>query len=260
MTPAPPPTTALPCTAPLCTGPTPPRLLLIDLARSAALAGMVVFHLTYDLDVFGWLPPGTAVTGWFWWHARIVAGSFLFLAGLGLWLAQGARFRPRAFLRRLARIGLAAAVVTLVTHVALPGLTVFYGILHAIGVASVLGLLFLRLPAGVTLACALCVAVLPWVYVNPALGGGWVWLGLSGTVPMTADFEPLFPWFAPFLAGLATGRLISRQSIWPRLVLAETPLLRRLAWPGRHSLAIYLIHQPVLFGTVFAVSWLWWRL
>ncbi len=238
----------------------PPRLLAIDLARSLALAGMVVFHFTYDLDIFGWVPPGTAVTGWFWLHARLVAGSFLFLAGLGLWLAHGPAFRPRAFLVRLGRIALAAAAVTLATQVALPGLAVFYGILHALAVSSVLGLLFLRLPAGVTLAVAAGVAILPYHYANPAFGGWLVWTGLSGSIPMTADFEPLFPWFAPFLAGLASGRLLTRFRLWPRLALPETALLRCLAWPGRHSLAIYLLHQPVLFGAVYAATWIWWRL
>ncbi|MBE2274724.1 MAG: DUF1624 domain-containing protein [Rhodobacteraceae bacterium] len=237
-----------------------PRYLAIDLARTAALAGMVVFHFCYDLEIFGWLPQGTVVTGWFWWQARIVAGSFIFLAGLGLWLAQGKGVRPRAFLHRLARIAAAAALVTLATRLAMPGLTIFYGILHSIAVSSVLGLLFLRLPAPVTVLAAAAVAILPQIWSNPALGGWLVWIGLSGTVPITADFEPLFPWFAPFLLGIATGRGLSHFGLWPALDWPATPLLRRLAWPGQHSLAIYLIHQPVLFGAVFAFTWVWWRL
>ena len=239
------------------TAPRKARYLAVDLARTAALAGMVAFHFTYDLDIFGWVPPGTAVTGWFWWHARIVAGSFIFLAGLGLWLSQGEAFRPRPFLRRLIRIGAAAALVTAVTAVVLPGLTIFYGILHSIAVSSVLGLLFLRLPALLVLTLAAGVAVLPYHFAHPAFDGWLVWTGLSGRVPMTAYYEPLFPWFAPFLAGIAAGRLLDHFRLWPRIEPRATPLLRRLAWPGQHSLAIYLIHQPVLFGGVYAFTWIW---
>ena len=237
--------------------PPPPgeRLIIVDLARTLALAGMVVFHFTYDLDAFGWVPRGTAVSGWFWYHARIVAGAFIFLAGLGLWMAHGRGIRWPAFGRRLVRILAAAALVTVASHFALPGLTIFYGILHSIAVSSLLGLAFLRLPAGALLVLAAAVFALPMVYADPAFGGWLIWTGLSGISPMTADFEPLFPWFAPFLAGIATGRICSHFGLWPHLALPETPVLRHLAWPGQHSLAVYLIHQPVLIGLVLAATW-----
>jgi uncharacterized membrane protein len=236
------------------------RYLAVDLARTAALAGMVVFHFVYDLDLFGWVPPGTAVTGWFWYHARAVAGSFIFLAGLSLWLAHGNGIRWPAFRRRFAKIALAALAVTIATRFAMPGLTIFYGILHSIAVSSVVGLLFLRLPAPVTLAVAAGVVALSCTVGNPAFGGWLVWTGLSGQPVLTADFEPFFPWFAPFLAGIATGRIFTRLNLWPHLRLTATPLLRRLAWPGRHSLAIYLIHQPVLISLVFAATWITYRI
>jgi uncharacterized membrane protein len=204
------------------------RYHAVDIARTAALAGMVVFHFVYDLDLFGWVPRGTATQGWFWYHARLVAGSFIFLAGLSLWLAHGRGIRWSAFARR---------------------------ILHSILVSSVVGLLFLRLPAAVILAAAAAVFALPWQFTHPTFGGWLIWTGLAPERPLTADFEPFFPWFAPFLAGLASGRLLSWANLWPRLALRDTALVRRLAWPGRHSLAIYLIHQPVLIGLVAGATW-----
>lgn len=230
------------------------RIIGLDLARTAALVGMVTFHFTYDLDLFGWVPPGTSLTGWFWYHARLTAGSFIFLAGVSLWLAHGAGIRWPAFWRRLAKIGAAAGLVTLATYFALPGLTIFYGILHSIAVSSLVALLVLRLPAGLTLALAAAVFALPWLYTDPAFGGWLIWTGLAPTRPLTADFEPLFPWLAPMLAGVAVARLMSRFDLWRHLAWPETPLLRVLAWPGRHTLAIYLIHQPVLLGLVWAAT------
>lgn len=232
------------------------RLIVIDIARSFALLCMVVFHFTWDLGMFGLIPPQTAFTGFFWYFARFTAGSFIFLAGLGLWLSHGAGIRWPAFWRRLAKIVAAAALVSIATRLAFPEAWIFYGILHSIAVSSLIGILLLRLPAAILLALTVFVLVLPWAWSHPAFGGWLIWSGLSGQTPITADYEPLFPWFAPFLAGMATGRIFTWLGLWPWLSRRETPFLRALAWPGKHSLAIYLIHQPLLIGALTSVLWL----
>ena len=237
--------------------PTPtPRLIGLDLLKTAALVAMVAYHFTYDLDLFGVIPRNTAITGFFWWHARLTAGSFIFLAGVSLWLAHGAGIRWPAFATRLAKITAAAALVTLTTHFALPGLTVFYGILHSIAVSSVIALAVLRLPALATLAIAAAVFALPYAYSDPMFQGWLVWTGFSSIPPQTADFQPIFPWLAPMLAGVATAKLFTRFQLWHILTLPQTPLLRGLAWPGNHTLVIYLIHQPILIGAFNAYFWL----
>ncbi|NPD16879.1 DUF1624 domain-containing protein [Xinfangfangia sp. D13-10-4-6] len=231
------------------------RLLLPDLARSLALVAMVVFHFTWDLAMFGLIAPETAFSGFFWYFARITAGSFIFLAGMGLWMAHGAGIRWPGFWRRLAKIALAAALVTLGTRIAMPEAWVFYGILHSIAVSSLLGLAFLRWPPILRLVLAGGIFALPWLWSHPALDGPLVWLGLSGRIPVTVDYEPLFPWFAPFLAGMSLAQLFARHQVWARIEPRSTRFLRALAWPGRHSLAIYLIHQPLLIGLLAALTW-----
>jgi uncharacterized membrane protein len=232
------------------------RLIGLDIARTVALVAMVAYHFTFDLDLFGLIPPGTATSGLFWWHARLNAGSFIFLAGLSLWLSHGHGIRWPAFWRRIGKIAAAAALVTVVTQFAMPGLTVFYGILHSIALSSLLALAVLRLPTLVTLALAAAVFALPLVFRDPMFQGALVWTGLAPIPPRTADFLPLFPWLAPMLAGVATGRLMTRYALWPGLDWPATPLTRALAWPGRHTLAIYLIHQPLLIGAFNLWFWL----
>jgi uncharacterized membrane protein len=78
----------------------------------------------------------------------------------------------------------------------------------------------------------------------------WLWLGLGRTIPPMIDYEPVLPWVAPVLAGIAIGRL--GTSLWPRLARVRLP--GWLTWPGRHSLAIYLVHQPVLMGGVWLAT------
>jgi uncharacterized membrane protein len=233
------------------------RIVAIDLARSLALLGMTVFHFTWDLELFGHVAPGTTLHGGWAVFARLVAGSFLFLAGVSLVLAHGDGIRWRGFLRRLAMVGAAALAITVVTFIAMPEAFIFFGILHSIAVASVLGLLFLRAPVWVTLLAAAAVWVLPDVAGSPAFGPRWLaWTGLAETPPASFDFVPVAPWFAATLLGIAAARAGEAAGLWDRLRGGDPgPTIRALAWPGRHSLAVYLLHQPVLIGLV----WLWTR-
>jgi uncharacterized membrane protein len=230
------------------------RIVTLDVARTAALAGMVLFHFTRDLEQFGLIAPGTTLGSGWSSLARLVAGSFLFLSGISLWLAHGRGIRWRAFLRRLAVLAGAAGLITLTTRIAMPDAFIYFGILHSLAVASVLGLAFLRLPVAVTCLVAAAVLLVPQIWPAGLVDAPWlVWTGLTTSVPRTLDYEPVFPWFAPFLFGIAFARLAAGAGMLSGRGSGRAPVWHWLGWPGRHSLAIYLVHQPVLIGAI----WLW---
>ena len=94
-----------------------PRLLALDAARGLALIAMASYHFSWDLEFFGYLAPGTSTQGFLRIYARMIASSFLFLAGFSLVLAQYPKLRLQPFLRRL---GMGAQALGLVEeHVAL---------------------------------------------------------------------------------------------------------------------------------------------
>jgi len=236
-----------------------PRLPLIDQARAVALIAMAIYHFTWDLGYFGYIDPETATTGGWRIFARLIAGSFLTLAGFSLVLGHAQGFRPRPFFARLGRIALAAALITLATWFLFPQTFIFFGILHAIAAASLVGLLFLRLPVIVTLVAAAAAVAAPLylrapVFDHPAL---W-WVGLSVDVPRSNDYVPLLPWIAPVLLGIALARLFLASALPERLAGMGTATKARwktrLAAAGRHSLAIYLVHQPILIALVYCFS------
>jgi len=235
-----------------------PRVLGLDLARTAALLCMAIFHFTFDLELFGYIPTGTTTTGGWAIFARAIAGSFLFLAGISLALAHGNGIRWRSALRRLAMIAGAALVITIATRIAIPDQFIFFGILHSIAFASLAGLAFVRLPPVVTLLAAVAVWLAPrWLFL-PAFDTPWLqWVGLGTLIPRSVDFVPVFPWFAPVLLGIAVGNTLARRGVWARLALwpaSPSRALALLVWPGQHSLAVYLAHQPVLIALVWAVT------
>jgi uncharacterized membrane protein len=226
------------------------RIVWLDVARAVAVLGMVVYHFTFDLAMFGYIDPQTPVTGFWALFARAVAGSFIALAGFGLVLSHGQGIGWARFWRRFGIVAGAAGLVTLATYFVMPGQFIYYGVLHSIAVSSLLGLAFLRLPAGVLIVAAAGVIELPMVWRSEAFDAPMLWwVGLSPYVRPSMDFEPLFPWFGPFLIGMAVAKL----------VLARGNLARGdaggIGFIGRHSLMIYLVHQPILIG-LFS-GWVW---
>jgi uncharacterized membrane protein len=236
------------------------RLIWLDIARGTALVAMAIYHFTWDLEFFGYTTPGTAATGGWRLFARAIASSFLFLAGFSLVLANHPVIRWQGFARRLAMIVAAAGLISVATYIATPSVFIFFGILHAIALASLVGLLFLRAPVIVMLLAAAAALAAPFylrhaLFDTPAL---W-WVGLSQTVPRSNDYVPLLPWIAPFLVGMAAARL-SRGAGWLRHLAWRSDdrrpnrLHRLLAYGGRHSLAVYLLHQPVLIALLYGAS------
>ncbi len=70
--------------------------------------------------------------------------------------------------------------------------------------------------------------------------------------PRTEDYVPLFPWAGVLLLGIASGHVLARRQFRPIRWTERLP--RWIAWLGRHSLAAYMIHQPVLLGALFLAT------
>lgn len=229
------------------------RIGALDIARGVAVVAMVVYHSAWDLSELRLIP--TAIVGDPGWNvfARAIASSFLLLAGLGLALAHGRVIDIRKLLRRVAVVAAAALLVTVATWIAFPDAYVFFGILHAMAASSLLAVPFVRLPAALTALAAIAVGALP-LLASPAFDAPRLaFLGLGTRVPLTNDYVPLVPWLAFVLAGIALGR-VTEPTRWlprdePRLGVAKA-----LAWLGRHSLVIYLAHQPLIYGALSGVA------
>lgn len=203
---------------------------------------MAVYHGFYDLALFGRLDIGLFDT----WPLRllryVVAGSFIVISG-------AASRWSRDPVKRGLFVLCAAFAVGAVT--ALAGMPVRFGVLHLIGAS--------------TLICAALGPRLralegPWTPFI-CLGGHFIFLTLCGRLTantallwplgfkhpgfFSADYYPLLPWLPVFLLGVWLGGAIERN--------ADRPLFKRryspaLTFAGRHSLMIYLLHQPLLYG------------
>ena len=234
-----------------------PRLGRIDIARGIALIAMAIYHFGWDLEFFGYMAAATTAQGGWKLFARCIASSFLFLVGFSLILAHGRSIRWQAMGLRFLQIAAAAAAISAVTWYLSRDNFIFFGILHQIALASVLGLVFLRFPPILTLIVAAFIITAPLyarsdIFNHPALQ----WVGLSTATLHSTDYVPLFPWFGAVLCGMAAARIFERFDWMKLLVGGVRPrfLEKPLTFIGKHSLAFYLIHQPMLILLVFGLS------
>ncbi|MDB6179687.1 heparan-alpha-glucosaminide N-acetyltransferase [Paracoccus sp. Z330] len=227
------------------TGSTMPRILAVDIGRTVALVGMVVFHFARDLEIFGILPPGTTISDGWYVLARVIAGSFFFFAGMSLVLAHGEQIRWRSFWRRLAIVGLAASAISIATFAAMPSRFIYFGILHSIAVCSLAGLALLHVPPILTAIAAAGIIALHLSGFHPLQSVFWSFTGLSRAVRPALDLLPIVPWVSVLLVGIVFAKL------WNPKPSPSTVLKERLAWLGRHTLSIYLLHQPILLGVIW---------
>lgn len=243
---------------------TPPSLLplarqrwpIIDALRGVAIVFMVAFHATWDLYFFGYSnldvtqdPRGRLA-------AHLIAGTFLTLVGIGLVLSVRGGFDARAFLVRFAKIAGGAAIVSIGTFYAMPEEWIFFGILHAIALFSLLALPLILLPLFVLYAVAFIFALVLAFASHISIDAPWLlWLGLSQHIPRTNDYVPLVPWFGVVIAGVYFGRLALMSARIRALCSKPLPRIAKpLQFLGRWSLVIYLVHQPLLFGGFYGLA------
>jgi uncharacterized membrane protein len=230
------------------------RIAAIDVARGVALGGMVVYHLIWDFAHFGLVTPTAPFAPATRALSHLVAGAFLALVGVSLALAHPHGLRRAAFLKRLALIVGAAALVTAASYAIDSSEPILFGILHCIAVASLIAALFVAAPPGAALIVGAAAIAAPFAYSSAAFNPpALVWLGLGTVSPYTLDWRPLLPWAGVVLIGLGLA-----QAAAPRLAGWRWTAWRPAHWPsraaafaGRHSLVVYLVHQPILFGLLW---------
>jgi uncharacterized membrane protein len=228
------------------------RVALVDAARGVAILAMVAYHVGWDLWYLGFIGGDITVEpGWVLFQRAIVS-SFLGLVGVGLALAHADGIRWRPFWRRFALILGAALLTTLGTFLVFPDYFVYFGVLHAIALFSLLGLAFVRWPGwAVLLAGSAVIALAALVPPHPVMMQRPLsWIGFWPLPPPTTDIVPVFPWFGVVLLGLGAALVLRRTALWPALARPRLDHLpgRVLRGLGRWSLLVYLVHQPLLFG------------
>ena len=171
-------------------------------------------------------------------------------------------------LRRGAQVFGAGALVTAVTLLFMPEDRVVFGVLTLLGSAMLLtGLLekpLRRIPPAAGFAISAVLFALTRNVSAGYLGLGSLRLWLPQTLYAnyvtayfgfypwwfySTDYFALLPWLFLFWAGYFLYGVVGRQRMEPLHCSVCPPL----GWLGRHSLLLYLLHQPVIYGVLLVV-------
>jgi uncharacterized membrane protein len=227
------------------------RVPAVDALRGLAIVAMIAYHFAFDLRYFQVIQSDFENDP-FWLGARAaIVTSFLLLVGVSLVLADAAGASRAAFWRRVGVIAACALAASIGSAILYPQTFIYFGILHCIAVSTVLATPFVRRP-GVALACGAAVIAAGLALGHPAFDTRALsWIGFTTVKPPTQDFVPLFPWFGAVLVGIALGATLAARRFAPIAALNGAP--RALRWLGRHSLVIYMVHQPLMIGVLWLV-------
>lgn len=230
----------------------------IDTIRGCALVSMIAYHGCWDLVyLYGF--------DWAWYRSfgayvwqQSICWTFILLSGYCFFLGR----RP---VRRGLVTFAAGGLVSAVTAVALPENPVFCGVLTFMGLATLLTVplkpLLRHIPPQPGLAVSIALFMLLRDVNDGFLGfegariaaipdGANLFTAVLGFPPAgfhSSDYFPLLPWLFLFWTGLFLSRLRPERD---DLLLRPIPLVTAM---GRHSLLIYLAHQPLLYALMPAV-------
>ena len=230
----------------------PARIAAIDALRGGALCLMFVYHFSFDLRYYRVIASDFEHDPfWLGFRALIVA-SFMALVGISLVLADRAGATTAHFWRRVGIIAACAVAASVGSYLVFPRTFIYFGILHCIAVASILAWPTVRKPlVALVIGVALIAAGL--AYSNPLFDmRALSWLGFTTPKPATEDYVPLAPWAGVVFVGVAAGQALARAHFRPLSGLANSP--RWLRFLGRHSLVVYMVHQPILLGALWVFA------
>ncbi len=243
------------------------RVYILAILRGILIIYVVYYHFMYDLnDILGYEIP-YLYADWFSTIRDCMSGSLIFISGISCNLS-------RNNIKRGARTALIALVLSIATIVVMPSQSIIFGILHLLGTMMLLygigeyiaGRISDKKDTSMPLRIVLMFVFLIMFFVCRDVYYGWLifgnfrlympqslYGGSNGFLYImgfwqrlsSADYYPLIPWGFLFLAGAMAGHVFKSEKL-PRFLYRN--FCPPLAFIGRHTMIIYLAHQPILLG------------
>ncbi len=223
------------------------RFSELDLLRGIGILLVVVYHIFFDLTYFGF---GNWIANPIIWAiGRLAAVLLIGIAGVSLSVSikrwEGKRGETAHHAKRILFLTGVALLITLATWIYPHNGFIFFGIIHFLALASLVGFLLSR--SRMAIALLVILSIPAWLSLQTQNTND-VFLSILGerTGIYTLDLYAFFPWIGLFCAGMLAGSMIYGKK--ERTIRFRPPTSWILEFMGQNSLAIYLLHQPLIIG------------
>ena len=207
---------------------------------------MATFHTVFDLNQFVGIDINY-ISGFWYWEGKASALIFIFLAGISSGFSKNT-------VRRGIKVLAFAMAITLVTYIFYREQYIRFGILHFLGTSMILFPVLKRMNNLLLLisAAVIAFAAIPLKNIlsdtSILLPFGVMYQGFD-----TLDYYPLIPYISIFILGIIVYKIYyyKKQSLFKFSYENEG-----ISMISNNSLAIYLIHQPIIIATIFVIKFL----
>lgn len=217
------------------------RIWEIDFVRGIALLLMIIFHFLFDLrEFFGF---NVAYNKGIYYLIGKTAGIlFILISAVSCKLSQNNN-------KRAVKLLLVALLITIVSHIYDSSYGIKFGILHFLGISILLYPIFKELRS-ITLIIlgTFIIAAGNYLGHTSVISNYMFIFNLTSSSWVSGDYYPFFPWFGVFLYGIAVSKVVYQER---HSLLKDLPKSNIVTYLGRHTLAVYLVHQPVLIGLIY---------
>lgn len=235
----------------------------LDCLRGINLISMILYHGTWDLVyIFGldwkWFQSDFA---YFWQQS--ICWLFILLSGF-CW-----NFGRKKWRRGLT-VFAAGCIITIVTKLFMPSGVIIFGILTLLGSCMLLMILLDKWFVHQNREIGVVVAFILFVVTRNVNYGylgfenwnllrvpeSWylndftTYLGFMKPGFFSADYFSVIPWFFLFMTGYFLYGIMMKGNLLEKV---ETGKYRWLEWLGRHSLLVYMLHQPLVFAILYLI-------
>lgn len=207
---------------------------------------MVIFHIVYDLNEFVDINIDYQ-NGFWYWEGKVSALLFIFLAGISCGYSKNN-------VKRGIKVLAFAMVITFITYILFREQYVRFGILHFLGISMLLFPLLKRINNlflfTSAMVIALAAAPLKSVLADTSL---LLPLGVMYRGFTSVDYYPLSPYLSMFILGILAYKLYYYKK---RSLFKFSYQNEYISMISKNSLMIYLLHQPIIVGTIFLLKFL----